>query len=1597
MNHLKRRVIPLLIIASSVLFNQNISAQLRADFSATPVTGCAPLVVNFTDLSTGNPGSWQWDLGNGTTSTLQHPVGSYFNPGTYSVKLVIQNASGQDSVTKTNYITVYPKPVVAFTYSDSTGCLPKTIQFTDQSTSAAGSLSNWLWDFGDGSTSTVRNPSHTYSTAGNFTVSLRVTNSFGCVTVLTRTSLVDIAQPVQADFTHTTPSVCATNPTVNFTNTSTGQGAMTYQWQFGDGGTSTQQNPSHTYSTQGVFTVTLIAVSPYGCSDTIVKPQLISIGVIQSAFNAPATTCAGSPITLSNTTTPAPLNVQWDFGDGTGSTLVSPVKTYTTPGTYTIKLVNNFGACRDSVTQSITVHPNPLADFTADITSGCQVPLAVTFNTNTPGSSFTWDFGDGTGSTQEDPVHTYTSAGTYTVRLIVTNSSGCSDTLVRTNYIAITLPDATVAGLPRSGCIPLTVSPIPTVTSTEPITGYSWNFGDGGTSTSATPVYTYTTAGTFTVTLTITTASGCTRTITLTDAVRTGTKPVANFTVNPTDVCAETPVNFVNTTPPPTDRWEWDFGDGNTSSLENPSHVYTDTGYFNVQLIVWNNTCPDTIVYNQIVHIRPPIALFSVVDSCQQKFIKRFVDQSIGALTWAWDFGDGQTSSVQHPIHTYAAAGNYTVTLVVTNGPCSYTFTQPVNVVDQQALVVVDRNPICRKDSVSFSAPSVNPSVISAWEWDFGDGSPPASSPSSAVHTYMTAGLFNASLKITDLNGCVDSTPVNIRVWGPTADFVPLTPNICLGNTATFTNLSTTDGTHPLVRWEWEFGDGSTGSYTAPPFQHLYNSRGTYSVSLKITDQYGCTDSIQKPAIVNVSRPVAGFHSPDTITCTSRPISFINESTGTGISSTWHFGDGSTGTQTNPVHSYTSTGIYDIMLIVQDSFGCRDTLTRDDYIHISLPTAGFLLSDTFSTCPPLSVAFTSQAQNNVSVSWDFGNGNTSLLPNPVHNYTIAGVYFPTQYVTGPGGCIDSVTRRIEIRGPSGNFSYSPLQGCAPLTVNFTANALNHTSILWDFTDGATASTMVGTISHTYTAGGQFIPRMILIDSGGCTVPVTGADTIRVTGLNAGFTAHDSIFCDQGLVRFTNTTTSNGSIASWSWDFGDGNSSTAQHPQHIYTTPGFYPVTLQVSTLEGCRDTLTLADTIRIHQRPRIVIQGPASACIPATVQFSSQITGGDSSQVSWNWDMGNGMLYTSSTPAIQHYPNPSHYNIRLIAANEHGCRDTATRIFTANPIPPVYAGSDRVLCTGNSVQLQATGGVSYLWNPSPSLSCTNCSNPVANPVDSSTYIVTGFNQFGCSRADTISVNVRKPFRMTFSRGDTLCIGESARLFAAGADNYSWTPATSLNNSSIANPVATPSTTTTYRVIGRDSDNCFSDTADIPVRVYPYPVVDAGPDIHVSAGSTVRLNPTVSPDVTQYSWKPVYNISCPTCKDPVVSSGNDTEYTLEAKNEGGCATKDVVRIFVTCNSGNLFIPNTFSPNGNGVNEYFYPMGKGIARIKSFRVFNRWGEVVFERSDILPNNPSYGWDGTFRGRKLTTDVFIYTCDVVCENNTVLTYKGDVTLLR
>ncbi|HTS44632.1 MAG TPA: PKD domain-containing protein, partial [Puia sp.] len=714
-----------------------------------------------------------------------------------------------------------------------------------------------------------------------------------------------------------------------------------------------------------------------------------------------------------------------------------------------------------------------------------------------------------------------------------------------------------------------------------------------------------------------------------------------------------------------------------------------------------------------------------------------------------------------------------------------------------------------------------------------------------------------------------------------------------------------------------------------------------------------------------------------------------------------------------PPHTFSSVGQYTISLILKDIYNCADTFTKVKYINIDTPSASFTMSSAFASCPPLIDNFTFTGHYAKSVLWDFGGpghpneGVSSSLPTTSHLYAFPGTYYPTLTVTSPGGCTAKTNDTVTILGPGlQTFAYTPVGGCDSLTVHFSVTSTGPSviSYVWYFRDANSDSAITNhpDTSFTYTAAGYFIPGVRLIDSSNCGVPYSGTQPIIIDSIKAKFISDKQLLCSNGTVQFNNRsdTTQGTVISNFFWDFGDGNTqsgATDSVPSHFYAAPGLYTVTMTVTTQFGCSDVAS--SVIKVVASPNIGINGVVSQCVPATLTFSGVEIVMDTSALTWSWDFDNGQTSTLQNPPPQIYNLAGHYVIKLTATNSSNCSTIDSSDLFIYPLPNVYAGADTTICLGTSAQLQATGAVIYTWLPpsTSSLNCTTCSNPVATPTITTTYIVNGISPNGCQANDTVVVNVNQPVTVTVGPPDSVCLGQSTQLTASGAFFYAWTPAAGLSNPNIANPVATPTTTTNYQVVGSDSKYCFNDTGSQQVTVFNYPTLNIGTDQTILVGSSYQINGIGSPDIVSLNWLPVTGLSCTNCLSPLATPQQTTTYVLSATNNGNCTTTDSIKITVICNNNNFFVPNTFSPNGDGVNDVFYIQGKGINIIPSITIFNRWGQIVFQKKDFAPNNPSEGWDGTFNGKKAPVDVYVYTIDIICDNSTLIPYHGNVTLIR
>lgn len=1323
-----------------------------ADFSANVVSGCAPLAVTFKDNSSGNPTFWNWDFGGGNLSNLQNPTMVFSTPGTYSVTLVVRNGDGTHGVTKTNYITVNPSPQARFTADKTIGCLPSTIRFTDQSSPMAGTLVSWFWDFGDGTTSTDQHPVHQYTSTGFYTVLLRVKSSTGCENATAMGRYIRIVAGVIPDFSFNIPTTCRGPFAINFTNLTSGPGDMTYQWNFGNSTGSTDESPAATYAAAGTYTVTLNATSEYGCVGSIQRS--IDITGTGTSFNSPDTVCINTPVTFQNASTTPPVSTTWDYGNGSQSNDLDGSTTYTAAGTYPVKLTNVYPTCTDSLTKPIVVVDKPVVSFTAPVTTSCKAPLTVNFQSTAPDAvDWQWDFGDGTTGTGSAPSHTYTTEGEFDVTLSVTTRHGCANSLTQANFVRIVKPTVSFSNAPTGGCAPFDFIPTANFNSLTTVINYFWEYGDGFTATTTVPTgpsHRYNTAGSFTIKVTITTVGGCTASQELVNGVRTGLRPVSNFTLTPADACASDAISFTFLNPagpPPVDEYLWNFGDGTTSTDRDPTHVYTDSGYFNVTVTAYNNKCP-VVSAPQRVHIKPPIARFKLQVACPNVRLVNITNESkvdpMESTTYLWDFGDGTTSNAANPgSHMYTSLGPKTVKLTLTTATCTHTYSQQLELVSAQADFTVSKTPVCKGEMVTLTAVGNNPANVYLHQWAIGSGARFLIGQQTKDSSFDTNGTYPVSLRITDINGCIDIKTVNdaIVVAGPVANFTPVQRGGCANSTITFNDGSTSAAS--IKSWTFDFGDGNTQTFVTAPFTHTYADTGRFVVKMTVTDLNDCSDTYTSLDTVVISKPVAGFISDYTTICPKTDLPFKDTSSGNGLTWRWDFGDGGTSTDQSPVYRYTAiSGTYSVQLVITDEFGCTDTATKTDLITVKKPVPAFTARDTSSICTLLETKFTFEGSDHESFFWDFGDGDISTLPNPNHFYNNYGSYVAKLYVVGYGGCLDSLSDTINVYNPYtiSDIAYSPLTNCNSLNVNFTVVTPPATNFIFNYGDGGLDSSQVKIFQHFYKEPGFFAPSMLLRDSLGCQVNIGGPNTIRVIGALPLFGVDKKNFCDQGTVNFTNYTVGNDPVITRIWDFGDGTTSSDTDPTHTFAQPGTFVVKQTVTTQTGCTNTIT--DTVRVYVTPEPLIEGDTVVCINNTLALRGNLVVPDTA-ISWTWDLGSNGPSTDQNVSVT-YPQTGTYPISLEAANKLGCKNKTSKNIYVPPTPVITVRGNTTIPVGTGVNLPVTYSdnvVNWAWTPSNGLSCTDCPTPFANPKFTTQYYVRVRDEYGCTATQGITVTV----------------------------------------------------------------------------------------------------------------------------------------------------------------------------------------------------------------------------------------------------------------
>lgn len=1083
-----------------------------------------------------------------------------------------------------------------------------------------------------------------------------------------------------------------------------------------------------------------------------------------------------------------------------------------------------------------------------------------------------------------------------------------------------------------------------------------FNFPQGNTWTNSNPAIGIPASGTGNIPAFTPTNSPTPQTATITMTNTCGTSSF-NITINPSpvpffsapgiggaSVCPGQPVTFTNlSTPVPGSNivaYEWDFGDGSPPvNTQNPTHTFPlNPLSYNVTLTATdaNGCSSDTTL---TINFGGPTAEFTTANVCDG-YPVGFTDASTPAATltnWSWDFNnDGIVDNIQqNPTNIYPGPGTYQVELVVeASGGCKDSIVHTV-VVNPNPTANFSANNECLGTAVTFNDMSViSTGNITGWAWDFGDASP-IDNNANPTHNYAAPGTYNVTLSVTSDSGCVDDITHTVEVYSnPIADFSADTA--CAGFATSFSDLSTAGSGGNITNWAWDFdNDNNPDDFNQNP-TYIFPGPGTYPVNLSITDVTGCVHD----TTINISvspQPTADFTYTNECYGTASTFTDLSLPNG-GTIANWFWDFDNDGivdnTNQNPTHIYPAPGTYTVELYIETALGCVDSITKTVTVH-PVPVAHFGPSDVCLNTPTQFYdSSTVLTGNIINWSWDFGDGvGTSTQQNPTYTYGNAGTYNATLTVTSDSGCTHTGTVTVTVHpNPVAAFNVSDV--CQNLAAQFTdqSNVALGTINQWDWDfdfNGVThySDDTNQNPSNSYAAPGTYNIELIVTTQVGCSDTVQNPVTIYPMP-NAAYTHTDVCFTDANT--FTDiSNVSSGNITNWYWDFDDGNNSPNQHPTHTYNSDGAYNVTLTVTTDNNCKDTVT--HTVNVWSLP-VVDFSPTEVCLNTPTQFQDLTSVNIGNSVGWSWDFDDGTPNNNNQNPVHTYPTDGPFQVTLVVTTNHGCVDSATKTVIINPLPEVSFAADTL---------------------------SGCTPVVVNFTDNSVINAPGNNV---------------SWYWNFGNGMT---------------------STQQNPSGISFENPSNTTVATYGVsltVTSDKGCVIKDSIVNMISSYPIPTAafTYGPeptDIY-DAEITFTDKSIIG---SQWLWD-LGDGASSTDQNPVHHYADSGNYyvTLYMENSYGCkdTTSKMVRIKPTFA---IWIPNTFTPNGDNVNDFFFAKGYGITQLETL-IFDRWGVLVYEGYQLDSK-----WDGSYKGDLGVTDVYSYKVRARDLFGEWHEFIGKVTLLK
>ncbi len=1553
-----------------------VSTLPNAQFTATNV--CRGTATTFTSSSTVAPGdvitNYKWIYGNGDSTNSGTAIQNFTYPASGTFNAILQITTDKTCIDRdTIVVSVRASPNISFVATPSNICDGTVVNFNGTaSTTAPSTIASYRWTFGTTDTARIEDTVYRFPGPATYNVVYSVSNNAGCTTNVN--SSITVHPVPDARLFRT---IACRGQRTFFTDSSIvgfGNTINQWAWDFDNNGVtdSTTKNPSFIFPNTGTFRTKLTVTTNNGCSNTdSINTVVNSTPTAAVASNAPAL-CKGDTFNFTNNSLGA-FAYSWTFGDGSGEFFVTSTAPfpyiYSDTGQFTTKLLAiSLQGCRDSATVPVISRPLPIASFSVNDTIGCA-PKTFTFsNSSILSNGYRWLVGNTQTSTATNRPDTLIglSGQVVPIRLVATNQFNCKpDTAVKTLYtFGNPTPNFTISK--DSGCGPLSVSFINTTPNGS---SYRWRLGNGDTANTLDAASIYLPSqqndSTYQVKLIANNIAGCRDSITKT--VRVFPKPVSVFSHTINNGCGPLAVTFTNSSNHKFGgtiadmTFNWNFGNNTSSTQQNPTGTFLasatkDTTY-QVRLISFSRYgCADTSSSTVRVYPKAKAAFVANAPAGCGPHTTTFTNNSIpndtgsiNIMTFAWRFGNGQTSTQVNPQATYTASKTvdsiYSPRLIAfSEHGCADTSFGVVRVYpNPKSVFTPSVTSGCGPLNVTFSNQSFPNDTGSindmTFLWNYGNGFSDVTKDGTSQFTARLLADTPYTIRLTAFSehGCIDTTtrkvivrpnPVTAFSTNKTAGCGPL-------------NVQFTNNTQLGFKYYWDFGDGDTTAALSPA--HTYASYqifdSIYEVKLASQSNYGCLGDTVKTTIIARYDPIADFFPSTDSICGGGSIAFFNSSLG-GTVNNWSFGNGQSSVAINPVINFvglpTKDTTYTVRLISTSPYGCKDTLFKPIKIN-ALPDAQF--SSIAPACHPYPVTFNNTSLRAVKYEWDFGDATFDTInsnASKVFTNTLSlvnRIYPVTLTAKSVSGCIDTAKRNITVY-PLPNASITALKTlrCDTAEYNFLNATQGASSYLWRFGDGNT-SALQSPIHYYRTLANSnisYTPKMIATSANGCIDSAQATVIVRPLVI-ADFNASATSRCLNLDVQFQNLSRN---AVNYFWLFGDGGGTNASAPKYKYTNTGAFDVTLIAYDQFGCSDTTVKPAYINIYEIPKALFSyNPIDPQLPNTLVNFTNLSTISSGTLTSEWNFGD-FSSANNTSTLE---NPSHnysdsgnFNPVLIVTSNQGCKDTSDRTLRVDPRKPI-----------------------------PAFDCDPKS--------------------GC-----------KPLTVTFT---------NQSLYAY---TYRWDFGDG-TKSTEANPVHTYSRADSFNVeltaYGPGGDSTLEKRRLIVVHDLPRARFSANPtNIFLPEAYSTFTN--TSFDATKTFWTITNDSNNIVFEDTSYNSGFDFKddgfysIRLVVQNQFGCVDTAVgINIINVDKSGTIFIPNAFSPNGDNTNETFLPVVTGVRRQGyEFRVYDRWGRLVFETND-----PFKGWDGMIYGSPAVTDVYVWLIEGTFVTNNRFTRKGTVSLLR